>query len=284
MRPSFLPSLLLLVTAAALAGRSRAIDYDVYLLGGQSNMLGRAATSGLPASLQQPQNDVTFYLRDPGSPSTGKYNTLVPLQPLTTSGSTFGPEITFGRTMADQHPDQHLALLKYASSGTNLAVNWAPGTGADYQAFMSTMSSGLAALTAGGNTYHIDGMLWLQGESDTGTQAQQYQANLTNFIADMRSHFGANLPFVIGGIGYQTADYTVVSAAQQRVAQTVPNVAYFSDYDLLGPNHTDLHFDAADQQLIGQRYVTALQALPEPSCLAAFGVAAVVGLTRRRRA
>lgn len=98
-----------------------------------------------------------------------------------------------------------------------------------------------------------------------------------------RSHFGANLPFLIGGIGYQTADYTVVSAAQQRVAQTVPNVAYFSDYDLLGPNHTDLRFDAADQQLTGQRYVTAFQALPEPRCLAAFGVAAVVGLARRRR-
>src|SRR5690349_6297987 len=136
MRPSFVLNASLVLLAAALAGPARGgIDYDVYLLGGQSNMLGRAATSGLPASLQQPQNDVTFYLRDPGSPSTGKYNALVPLQPLTSSGSTFGPEITFGRTMADQHPGRHVALLKYADGGTNLAVNWAPGTGADYQAF-----------------------------------------------------------------------------------------------------------------------------------------------------
>ena len=256
---------------------------DVYLLGGQSNMLGRATSSGLPTALKNPQTDVTFYVNDPGS-SGANYNTLTTLRPLTTSGTTFGPEITFGRSMADANPTKKIALLKYADGGTNLAVNWKPGSGADYAAFKSTIAAGLAAIVARGDTYRIDGMLWLQGESDEGTNATAYGTNLANFIADMRSNYGANLPFIMGGIGYQSADYTVVSAALQNAANTIPNTAYFSNYDLLGASHTALHFDTAGQQVIGQRFAAAVTALPEPGLIGVLGLGLGALLTRRRNA
>ncbi|HKK18425.1 MAG TPA: hypothetical protein VJ952_07060 [Opitutales bacterium] len=46
--------LLALVSAEAIA----ATPIKVFLLGGQSNMRGRASTSGLPQSLLDPQGDI----------------------------------------------------------------------------------------------------------------------------------------------------------------------------------------------------------------------------------
>ncbi|HYE16935.1 MAG TPA: sialate O-acetylesterase [Tepidisphaeraceae bacterium] len=255
---------------------ARATVYDVYLLGGQSNMDGRAATASLPTSpvnLQQPQNDVAFYYLQSGP--------LTTLRPATSSGTTFGPEITFGRAMANANPSRQIALIKYSRGGTSLAVDWKPGSGSDHNAFKATVTNGLAALAAGGNTYRINGMLWLQGESDAGANATNYGTNLTSFIADMRASYGANMPFVIGGTGYGGTNYPVVNGAQEQVAATVPNVAYFSNYDLLGPDHNMLHFDAAGEQVIGQRFATAIQAVPEPGLLGLAGLL-VVGLGRRR--
>lgn len=276
-----------LIVAASIAVGSTcasAAEQTVYLLGGQSNMLGRAATSGLPTSpvnLRGIQDDVNFFFRDPGS-SGANYNTLVKLQPLTSSGTTFGPEITFGRAMKDANPAQNITLIKYADGGTDLANDWKPGTGPDYLAFKSTVAAGLAAITARGDTYKIAGMLWLQGESDTGTAAAAYGTNIANFIADMRSNYGTNLPFVMGGIGYQTADYSVVSAALENAANTIPNTAYFSDYDLLGTNHTGLHFGSTSQQIIGQRFATAISSIPEPAT-ATLMLTGLLGLLHRKR-
>ena len=39
----------------------------------------------------------------------------------------FGPEVTFGRFMADLDPDQPVALIKHAVGGTGLYVYWYPG-------------------------------------------------------------------------------------------------------------------------------------------------------------
>lgn len=273
-----------LAVSMLASASARGAAYTVYLLAGQSNMDGRAATSALPTSpvnLQQPQADVRYYNGYSGSDgyTNGAWTNLFP------GPTQFGPEITFGRTMADNHPEQNIALIKHARGGTSLAVNWKPGPvgtgGSDYLGFRATVTSALNALTSAGHTYQIAGMLWLQGESDQGTNATNYQTNLTNFIADMRGNYGSNLPFLIGGIGYQSADYTVVSAAQQAVADALPNVEYFSNYDLLGPTHTLLHFDAAGEQLIGQRYAAAADAVPEPGALA--GVLAVAGFALGRR-
>lgn len=269
-----------LALSLLLAATASAADYRVFLLAGQSNMDGRAATSSLPTSpvnLQAPQADVRYYNGYSASNgyTNGAWTTLRP-------GSTqFGPEITFGRTMADSHPAQSIALIKYGHGGTSLAVNWKPGTGADYTGFRNAVTNALTLLSNAGDTYSLAGMLWLQGESDTGANATNYQANLTSFIADMRSNYGADLPFIIGGTGRQYADYPTVVAAQKAVASTIPNVAYFSNDDLLGPSDF-LHFDAADQQQIGPRFAAAIESIPEPATLGLLVLAGSASLLRRR--
>ncbi len=178
------PRLILSAAVLLLATHAHADHVKVILLGGQSNMYGNSClTSELPAVLQAPQADVLYY---PGS--------LTTLSP--SYGGEFGPEVTFGRSIADEFPSETFCLIKYATNGSSLLVSWNPDTGGSYTGFRNRVQSGLAALTAAGHTYEIAGMLWTQGEAEAsnGTTTPVYQSALNEFIADVRTRYGPNLP------------------------------------------------------------------------------------------
>ncbi len=248
IRSLWRPALIAVLAFAPI--QVKADHVRVFLLGGQSNMLGRAPSSGLPTSpvnLQLPQSDVLFYY---GSSLT----TLRPGSGANISAvSEFGPEVAFGRAIADASPQYKYALIKYAAGGTALYNDWAPGTGPEYAAFRNTVTAGLAALQAAGHSTEIVGMLWHQGENDAieGQQAT-YQNNLTAFIADVRSHYGANLPFLIGEIRRSNGPaFVTVADAQLAVAAADPNAAFIPASDL-GFLDT-YHFNAPSQVTLGQR-------------------------------
>jgi hypothetical protein len=128
---------LVAVMALFSAAPAQADHIQLFLLGGQSNMVGTGAdTSGLPTALQSPQDDVLFYWKsDVG---------LTTLRPG--SGINFGPEVTFGRAIADAFPAENFGLIKYASSGSDLVNAWDKDTGTVYANFRDTVADGLAAL------------------------------------------------------------------------------------------------------------------------------------------
>jgi hypothetical protein len=244
------PSLSGLVCAAVMllvSTHAYADNVKVFLLGGQSNMAGLGDTVDLPTSpvnLQEPQDDVLFYCN----------STLTTLRPGYGYQTTqFGPEITFGRTIADNSPSVQYALIKYAAAGTALYNDWAPTTGPQYTAFRNTVTAGIAALQAAGHTTEIVGMLWHQGESDAiEGQQNNYQTNLTNFIADMRSNYGTNLPFLIGEIRRSNANLITVADAQIAVAAADPYAIFVPAADLVFQDA--YHFDTASQMILGQRF------------------------------
>jgi len=238
----------------------------VFLVGGQSNADGRAAVSGLPTSpvnLQQPQSDVDFYYKVEGGSAT-----LTTLRPGLSETSGFGPAITLGRKMADIYAGEvgtRIAIIKYANGGTNLHTQWkaggdntTTGDGSEYVTFQQTVTSGLAALAAAhpSASIEINGMVWMQGESDaTSTAASAYQTNLTNFIADIRATYGAALPFTIGRLSdAQTAlnaTYRAqIQTAQDAVALADPRtgIVNTNTFSLKGDH---LHLDASGQQSLG---------------------------------
>ncbi|MFK7790392.1 MAG: sialate O-acetylesterase, partial [Phycisphaeraceae bacterium] len=271
------------ITLALFANPAQAEHYKVFLLGGQSNMDGRAATSGLTgpyANLQNPQADVQFY--EGGS--------LRVLQPG--SGTDFGPEITFGRTIADEFGDDNFALIKYAVGASDLANDWDPNTGSQYSSFQSTVTNGITALTTGanaGNTYEIVGMLWTQGERDarTGRTATQYQADLKGFIAGVRDDYGSDLPFFYSRLSSGQTDLSAgqlsaIRTAQDNVAAGDAN-AYLSDTDGMSIKSDNLHFDAAGQIALGEAFALSyISSVPEPSSLCLLAIAAAGVLIRRR--
>lgn len=241
----------------------------VVLLGGQSNADGRTLISEYPTSprnLQLPQHDVSFFYKiEGGSP------TLTTLRPGLSESAQSGPEILLGRRLADLYkgePGTRVAIIKYANGGTDLKTDWkaggnasTTGDGPEYVTFQQTVTQGLAALTAAypEATVDLQSMVWLQGESDAVSgSASLYEANLTSFIADVRSTYGASLPFVIARLSSQqtnldTTQLNLVRSAEDAVAEADPRTSIFSTDDF-GIKADNLHFDGAGQQSIGSAF------------------------------
>ena len=238
---------LMLAATAARAGD----PVEVFLLAGQSNMAGRADDLGLPAALQLPQDDVLFYY---GS-------SLTTLRPG--SGTDFGPEITFGRTVADACSTDTFALIKHGTSGTSLSGDWDPSGGATYTAFRNKVTDGMAALTSAGYEPEIVGMLWTQGERDAklGRTTPQYEADLNEFIADMRTNYGSGLPFYLSRLSSGQTDISAAGLTAIRTAQAnvtaADSRAFMIDTDGFGLLGDNLHFNASGQQDLGNAFAAA---------------------------
>jgi hypothetical protein len=287
---------------------------DVYLIGGQSNADGRAVASGLPSSLQQPQTNVPFYY---GGVNGSGFTSLQPEsygQINQGASQDFGPEVTFGLSMAQytaSQPNTEVAVIKYALGGTNLYSQWAAGgtgteagDGSVYDSFQNTVTAGLQALRTANPTatINIDGMIWMQGESDAVItngvdESTNYGSELTAFIKDVRQTYGTNLPFVIGELSaYQTgtgpaAQRNNIRAAQISVASSLPDTGIVNT-DSFPLNSDSLHFSTSGQESLGYGFATQMQdlvsAAPEPPAvwlvLVGGAFLVILGRSARRRA
>ena len=238
----------------------------VFLVAGQSNAEGRAIPTNLPISpvnLQAPQEDVAFF--------TGIRGPLRDLQP----DNPFGPEITLGRRLADFSSgdgSSRIAIIKYADGGTDLENDWrgggdatTTGDGPEYAILQRTVTSGLSSLSRAypGAKVIVEGIVWVQGERDVRQGFHNnYEVNLTEFIADIRETYGDGLPFVVVRLSSGQTDLpldnlSVVRAAQTEVANADPRVALI-DSDSFGLLSDDLHFNALGQQQMGDAAAFAL--------------------------
>lgn len=249
---------------------------DVYLLGGQSNMVGFGQTISLPPSLRVAQSDAFIYWS--GRPE------WVGLQASSDVGTRyFGPEVTLGRALADAHPDRRVYLVKHAVSGTALGDFWYPGEAPDdglagegYRVWHQTVEDALAALEADGLEPRVRGMVWMQGESDASRPdyAAAYAANLTHLIARVREDTGVvDLPFVAAQVdcrGGCDAHRDEVNAAIEAVAEADPAVATFPTEDLLRYPADVWHYQGPGVRSMGQRFAARLldeelPPLPQPA-------------------
>lgn len=259
-------------------GDASAEPIKVFLFGGQSNMVGQTSKNSLTGELSYlntPRSDVPIFAGADAVLGT----VLEDLKPgLVSRPNNFGPELSFGHTIADLYPGAKIALIKYAQGGsfinpTSTAANaWPYPTVADpaihnnaYSRFQKTVNDGLAALVNAGYEPEIVGMLWHQGESNvrnstTITPAQliqdqaTYELRLTEFIADVRSLYGANLPFLIGEITIpdDRPGAPAIIAAQQAVASSDPFAVFVPGDDLVTTDRW--HFNTASMVTLGERF------------------------------
>ena len=252
------------VTAQCLSGNNQAEAGDrqsinVYLLAGQSNMDGRGLNTELPSIYQSHRPDIQIHFE-------GKWYDLQPGLSYSHLWSKFGPELTFGRLLADNvsGTNKKIALVKYARGGTNLAVNWDPASGPLYAAFITQVHQALNSLP---KCYKpvIKGMIWMQGESDAlnGSYALKYRENLEKFIESVRAEFAdANIPFVIGQISESPVygkNGKIVRQAQLKISQDMARAALVVTSDL--KLQDDYHYDSKGVLELGSRFANTMIAL-----------------------
>jgi hypothetical protein len=272
MRPI---TLAVLCAAAALvtAAPVRADHYEVFIVAGQSNCDGRGAASALTGELAKwakPQEDVLVAyscskLRGPILGSDG-FKPLRPgwsvapgkNKPTKLPSDTFGPEVSFGRGMADRLKDKKVALIKFAEGGTSLAKDWNPDVKDRlYPAFLDFTKKSLKELKDKGHTYTLRGMIWHQGESDATLTAEEYQKQLTAFVARVRTDLEApDLAFGIGEV-FDNGKRDTIRTAQKATAEQVKGT-FFVSADKLKTSDMGTHFDAASQIELGERFAAGM--------------------------
>jgi hypothetical protein len=247
----------------------------VYLLIGQSNMQGEG--TGYNAALDSPDPRVIKFgsRSDPALVDffTGGHR-------LTntgwTAGSDIGMGVEFGKTLiaAQSDPEVVVCLINHAVGGTAIQW-WEPGvTNPTYKnpvtnEYYKLYDEAIQRATAASSYGVIKGVLWHQGEynannnttptpSDPAGYAARLQALVDNLRADLG---GPGLPFICGKMvpGYP---FPGDRAAVENALADLPNQrsnTFCADNDGLTANVADpIHFNAASQRILGQRYAGAI--------------------------
>jgi hypothetical protein len=262
-------------------------DIHVVLLAGQSNMAGAGNYEELDNETKKrieavsnrvsvcfngkKAKPLSYYDNKPSE----KYNFL----------KRFGPELLMGLTLAEVNPNQEYLLIKTSQGGTALYGAWNPNWSGEkamavekgemkqkiklYEKHVVQIHKELTRLKAGGNSYKIIGLAWMQGENDAVLieAATSYKENLENLISSYRNEFNLeNMPFIAG----QTNSHYGVkggsdivrkafidvekSVAHVDIIETLRDSPY-SDF----PKHTDdVHYNTEGQKRLGIAFAKAL--------------------------
>ncbi len=223
-------------------------NIDIYLIGGQSNAVGVGymqnienpqivtLTQEFPRPFKADPRVQIFYLKGWYSPSWGPWSfnglnngnpelTWMPLVHCGQDSITFGPELGFGNRLMQLNSKFNIGIIKYASSGSSLEVDWNPGDsvsdtthwGTQFKWFVKAVDKGMDALKEKGKNPVIRGMLWQQGEADTGYD--NYANMLGHFIDRVREQWDVpNMRFVYGYV-FPANPYSEIRYAERDVDQ-----------------------------------------------------------------
>ena len=271
--------------------------YDLYFLGGQSNMEGFGFNEQLRSDAVTQSEGVMIFAGQMAldNETHGGKGVWQPLEPgfgtgFRTDGETnelsdrFGPELLFGLTMAQQGPNRNIAIVKYALGGSGLAEgvgygNWYPdfATGAginQYDHALKTLRGALAHadIDGDGTTDQLvaSGIVWMQGEADafdSQAAADAYEANLGRLMDLLRAAMRVDdLPVVIGKItdsgmadDGSVMDYIeTVQQAQQDFVDSDPCAAYVTVTDDLPYLDDGWHYDSEGFIRLGTAFAEAM--------------------------
>lgn len=224
-------------------------SFHIYLLMGQSNMVGRdtrtlGSQAGDPRVLALNPDGRWVIARDPLHAKVGRIEPGV------------GPGIPFALEMLKADTKVTIGLVPCAVGGTPLR-RWVKG-GDLYEA---ALSRARAAARDG----VIKGVLWHQGEADTEKRqnAETYGTRLAQMFRALRQDLGLpDLPVVVGQLGeFLTPEkypyVETVRGAIVHVTAAVPGVGY-ADSKGLGHKGDSLHFSADAERELGARFAKAM--------------------------
>jgi hypothetical protein len=236
------------LTFAAAAGTA-ARPMQVFLLAGQSNMLGE----GTPLSIGYGSQPNLFAWRSKGRKGGSWVAASDPIRSITGDSVLIGPGMTFGLdVLSHEPPGTQVGIIQCAAGGTSMA-DWQP-SGSLYQRCRS------AALASGGV---VAGFLYLQGEEEARKFGGAVWANeFPALEQQVEADFGP-VPFVLGQIGLLNPHYVYqqeVRDAQAAAVEGHPEMILVPSDDLENDGE---HFTAASEQTLGTRFGEAWWSLAQ---------------------
>lgn len=203
--------------------------------------MSRASSDDLSESGKAPQRDALIF-------------TGTDWQPLVPGSVSFGPELSFGKSMSARG---QLGIIKTAVGGTSLAKDWSPSrAGSLYFKTLEVVQS--AKVT---RPVKIAGVLRMQGETDASDpgMAKTYGGNLSDFIQALRRDLGdQTIPFAacrVNPIDPIMAYVSDVRSGQEDVS--LPGYQWF-DCDGLAKQADGVHYTAAGEIDLGNLFADAM--------------------------
>lgn len=235
---------MLATLAAALAlAAPAATPADVYVLAGQSNMVGYAMNYA--AEKPDPRIRLAVGAR------------TIPARTPLVADAGYGPGIPFAK--AALRPGRQVVLVMCAESGSPLAL-WQPGA----RLFDACVQKVRALRLP------VRGVLFFQGESDTKTDedAAAWAARFAVFVNAFRAKVG-NVPLVFAQIVSWPATWLPGESTPERwqqvrdqqAAVTLPRARMIRTDDLPYGDDPGAHFSARSYTVIGRRFAAALRRL-----------------------
>ena len=296
---------ILLVAGMQAAMADTPTEYQLYFLGGQSNMEGFGTNSELSGEWHGEVDRVMIFTgrmvsdNEPGG-GAGTWDVLRPGHGTgfmtdgegNTLSGRFGPELSFGKRMADLQPSAKIAIIKYSRGGSSLQAGasgfgtWEPDfeEGARINQYDNALTAirdamSHADIDGDGQTDHLvpAGIVWMQGEADayhSRESAQAYQENLKRMMDLLRAALRVDdLPVVIGRItdSGQAEDGSVmdyigtVQQAQRDFTDTDRCAVLVTATDEFGYIEDGWHYDTEGYLVLGAAFADAVFAL-EADC------------------
>ncbi|MFN0169498.1 MAG: sialate O-acetylesterase [Bryobacteraceae bacterium] len=242
--------------AVKLAGSGSAEATDIYvgdlwILAGQSNMVGRA----LLASAEAP--DPHVHMMRPDDRWAIAEDPLHERRDTPRGPNGAGSGLAFAKEMY-RRTGVPVGLIPCAVGGTSMD-QWDPGKRSEGR--KSLYGNMLARVSLAGGK--VRGMLWYQGESDaTEKDSAVYRKKFESWIATMRRDLGSpSLPLYYAQLGRFAGEpygsrvdaaWDAVRDAQLQIESTVTATSMAATLDL---ELTDsIHVDTAGLQRLGQRF------------------------------
>lgn len=274
--------------AAVLLGSGAGVaaepPFDVYVLTGQSNMLGTTGSGDATPTPGDAEDDgrVAFFWSNAMSTtavfppklygdSGGGLTSLQVQQGDGKANETFwGPEFGFARAVVGRG-QTHLLLIKACRGGGSNALWDAATFGRDPNAghmwghLRDTVRQPLTAATRDGRRFQVRGLLYLQGESNTADDAARsgerlatLAGNVRRLVEEIQPGAGRGMRTIVAEIAASRATTARMAtvAGHRRLADGDASVTFVPTSDL--PLKSDgIHFGGDARLEIGRRLAAA---------------------------
>ena len=265
---------------------ARAVVLNVYILTGQSNSLGTTAGEGSTPALYGPGADsadasTRFFWSNVDSNNTvyppvlygdsGHVITTLAIQQgdRGTNPAFWGPEFGFARTMAAVGKSNVMIIKAGRGGGGNTwwdkaAFDTNPNAGHMWGQLRDTVGAAITTARNAGYQVNVDGLLYLQGESNSATEASLADVRLSNLTANLRGYINANfgnaashMQTVVGEISTSSSGVGITTTSLQRsLADSRPDMHFVQTHDQ-SLKSDGLHFGRDAKLEIGQRFADA---------------------------